>query len=180
MKKHTSLFFVASLCAGLCTAAVIPAHAADSGLTLKAGGFVQTDSNAQGSNGNFAGGIEYDVVHPTRVSPFSISLYADVFAKSTGAGFSARSNTPVYVGAGVGLYHVSITQAGGGPANVCLGAGCTPYTPPTFTSNGAGGKIFGGVGISHGANIELGYHFMPSPMSGVSANTFSAELALRF
>lgn len=131
--------------------------AADTGITLKAGGFAQTNSAAR-SGGNFALGAEYELVHPTAVTPFGISLYGDVLGKSSGLGLSVRTNTPVYAGAGVGLYHAAIDSA---------------------STNSTGGKIFAGTGLGHGAALELGYHFLPQ-VAGTSTNAVSAEFALRF
>jgi hypothetical protein len=148
---------IAALAAIALLGAAVPASAADAGITLKAGGFTQTNSAAR-SGGNFAWGAEYEVVHPTAVTPFGVSLYGDVLAKSSGVGLSVRTNTPVYAGAGVGLYHAAIDSA---------------------SANGTGGKIFAGAGLGHGAAFELGYHFLPQ-VAGVSTNAVSAEFALRF
>lgn len=153
--KHIS---IAALAALALLGSAMPASAADAGITLKAGGFVQTNSAAKSSGGNFAWGAEYELVHPTPVTPFGVSLYGDVLGKSSGIGLSARTNTPVYAGAGVGLYHAATGSA---------------------SANGTGGKIFAGAGLGHGAAFELGYHFMPQA-AGTSTNAISAEFALRF
>ncbi|HET7812917.1 MAG TPA: hypothetical protein VFL13_00935 [Candidatus Baltobacteraceae bacterium] len=148
---------IAALAAITLLSSALPA-AADTGITLKAGGFVQTDSAAKSSGGNLAVGAEYELVHPTTVTPFGVSLYGDVLGKNSGVGLSVRTNTPVYAGAGVGLYHAATDFA---------------------SASSTGGKIFAGAGIGHGAAIELGYHFLPQ-VAGVSTNAVSAQFALRF
>jgi hypothetical protein len=167
--KHFSVILLAIF--ALLTAGV-QASAAPSDLTLKAGGFVPTDANASGSNGHFSAGAEYVVVHQTAVTPFNLSLYGDVFGSSGGAGFSVRNSGPVYLGAGLGFYHVSITQAGGCPA---IGQGCPAST---LTSSGAGGKVFAGLNVAKDAALEAGYHFLPSA-AGISTNTFTASVVVR-
>lgn len=154
--KRMKNISIAALAAITLLSSALPA-AADTGITLKAGGFVQTNSAAR-SGGNFAWGAEYELVHPTTVTPFAVSLYGDVLAKNTGVGLSVRTNTPVYAGAGIGLYHAAIDSAG---------------------ANGTGGKIFAGTGLGHGAALELGYHFLPQ-VAGTSTNAVSAEFAFRF
>ena len=169
MQKWISRFFFAAFLA----APALPAQADTAGVTLKGGGFVQADANAQGKQ-FFAAGVVYDLVKPTRISPFHFSVYGDMLGKSAGAGFSLRSATPAYLGAGVGLYHTSITQQGGCPA---IGLGGCPTT--TLSSSGAGGKIFAGYNIGQYAAIEAGYHFLPQA-SGISTNAFTAQLGVRF
>lgn len=174
MKKHTSLLFVAAACASLCAAA-IPSQAAGSGLTLKAGAELQNNAQTYHSN-NVAFGAEYVLVHPTAVSPVSVSLYGDLLGDSSGAGISVRSATPFYLGAGVGFYHASITPAGGGPASIPP-PGFPSQPAPPYTANGTGGKIFAGFEVAKIAGLEAGYHFMPAA-NGYTTSAVSLQLAL--
>lgn len=172
--KMLSVFVLATVASlgtiGSAAAAGVPSPSA---FTLKAGGEVQTSSAA--GNGGFALGADY-IFHPSSViEPFNLSFYGDLLGKSFGAGVAIRNGGPIYVGAGVGLYSVSIT-----PSTVCAGppgaGGCTQLT---YSSNGFGGKLFGGFSVAPHTSIELGYNVMPQT-HGIQTNTVSAELALRF
>lgn len=141
-------------------------------LTLKAGGEVQTTAAA--GNAGFALGADY-VFHPSSLlEPFNLSFYGDLLGKSFGAGVAIRNGGPAYIGAGVGLYSVSISPGGGCP--VIVPGGCVQ---PTYTSSGFGGKVFGGFSIAPHVSVELGYNVMPQAHS-IQTNAVSGELALRF
>lgn len=142
-----------------------------SAFTLKGG--VSVESNAKPLTG-FAGGIDYIFRPSSTLEPFNLSVYGDLLGKSGGAGIAIRNAGPLYIGAGVGLYSVSLTTSGGG-AQLPGGGGGNP----TFTSSGFGAKVFGGFGIAPFTSLELGYHFLPAA-SGIQTNTVTAQLAVRF
>lgn len=141
---------------------------------LKAGVYVESNA-ARNSNGVFAAGGDYLLHQGTKLEPFDASIYADLFGSSGGVGAAIRTSTPVYIGGGVGLYHVSLT-----PPLFC------PVMPPgggckntTFTASGAGAKLFGGFAVGGGAGLELAYHFTPNA-GGYQTNFATAELTFRF
>lgn len=119
-------------------------------------------------------GAEYTLAKQAAAVPFNVALYGDLLNKSFGAGFSVRTDTVVYLGAGAGLYHASVTQP---PSCTVLIPGGCPST--TSTASGAGTKVFGGFNAGKSVSIEAAYHFLPRA-SGVNTNAFSAELALHF
>ena len=157
--KVLSVFILATVASlGSLAAASAADVPSPSAFTLKAGGEVQTSSAA--GNGSFALGADY-IFHPSSIiEPFNLSFYGDLLGKSFGAGVAIRNGGPIYVGAGVGFYSVSIT-------------------PSAFTANGFGGKLFGGFSVAPHTSIELGYNVMPQT-HGIQTNTVSAEWALRF
>ena len=172
--KHIPAFF---LTLTLAAAACGTACAASSGLTLKGGAELQDSASTFHSN-NVALGAEYVLVHQTKVSPFTVSVYGDILGDSSGFGLSARTATPVYIGAGAGFYHASFTPGGGGGPAVIPPFGGPPAPAPPYTANGAGGKLFAGFEIAK-VGLEAGYHFMPTA-NGYVTNALSLELALHF
>ena len=170
--KRFSVFFAAAFLA----AAVLPAQADTTGLTLKAGGVMQANSDAQGYGSSyFSLGAAYDLNHATALTPFNVAIYGDKLGKSLGFGFSARSATPVYIGAGAGVYPVSIVRNYGGPASAFPGGGPQPAT----TANGVGGKIFAGTTFAKVVILEAGYHIMPQ-VGGTNTNAITAQLGVPF
>lgn len=162
----TSVTLLSATCAA--SAADVPSVSA---FTLKAG--VSAESNAKPLTG-FAAGVDYIFRPSSTLEPFNLSLYGDLLGKSGGAGVAIRNAGPLYVGAGVGLYSVSLTTTGGG--SQLPGGGSAN---PTYTSSGFGGKVFGGFGIAPFTSLELGYHVLPAA-HGIQTNTFTAQLAVRF
>lgn len=163
--------------AAVLTAAVFLSGAAaaradsPSQVVLKAGVYVESNA-ARNSNGIFAAGGEYVVHQGSTLQPFDVSIYADLFGSSGGAGVSIRNSGSAYVGAGVGLYHVSLTPPYGGPAGL-LGSS----SQTRFTSDGAGGKLFAGFSLHAPVGLELAYHFLPNAGS-YQTNTITAEVTL--
>jgi hypothetical protein len=142
-----------------------------SALTIKAG--AGAESNAKNVVG-FAGGIDY-IFHPSgTLQPFNASVYADFLGHSSfGFGVAIRNAGPAYIGAGAGLYSMSVTPPGGGP--VFIGGGSSS---PTYTASGFGGKLFGGFSVAPLTSVELAYHFTPYT-HGYQTNVLTAELAVR-
>lgn len=159
----TKYFFAITAIAASLVYAGVPARAADvpspSAFTIK-GGLLAQSSSAAG-NASFSIGADY-VVHPSStLDPINGSVYLDVLGKSVGGGIAIRNAGPVYVGAGVGFYSVSISPG------------------PTYTSSGFGGKIFGGFTVAPHTAVELGYHILPQA-GGIDTNGVTAQVALRF
>lgn len=168
--------------AAVLTAAVFLSGAAGaradspSQVVLKAGVYVESNAG-RNSNGIFAAGGEYVVHQGSTLQPFDVSIYADLFGSSGGAGVSIRNSGKAYVGAGVGLYHVSLTPPQafcGPPPPPGFSSNCGPST---FTSNGAGGKVFAGFSLHEPLGLELAYHFLPNA-GGYQTNTITAEVTL--
>jgi hypothetical protein len=161
----TGVALLSATCAA--PAADVPSVSA---FTLKGGASVE--SNAKPLTG-FAGGIDYILRPSSTLEPFNLSIYGDLLGKSGGAGIAIRNAGPLYIGAGVGIYSVSLTPSGGGGPALPGGGN------PTYTSSGFGGKVFGGFGIAPFTSLELGYHFLPAA-NGYQTNTVTAQLAVRF
>jgi hypothetical protein len=165
----TSILAAALL--GAPAAAAAQSLPSPSALTLKAGLSVQYNAASPAA----AGGIDY-IFHPASlVEPFDGSFYADIFGKSGGAGIAIRNGGPAYIGAGVGLYSVSLAPTPACPAAI----GPLGCARPTYSATGAGGKIFGGFVIAPHATLELGYHVLPKA-GGLQADTVTAQLGFRF
>jgi hypothetical protein len=140
-------------------------------VVLKAGAFVQTNAG-RNTNGIFAAGGEYILHQGSTLQPVDVSVYADLFGSSGGAGVSIRNSGNAYIGAGAGLYHVSLTPAAGGPAGL-FGS----YQIPTYTSSGLGGKVFAGFALRAPLGLELAYHFLPNA-GPYQTGAITAELTL--
>jgi len=168
---HVIMLFTVILLNMACAAraADLPSPGA---ITIKAG--VGIESNAV-HNAGFAGGIDY-IFHPSStLQPFNVSLYGDLLNNSSfGLGVAIRNSGPFYVGAGAGIYSMSVTPAGG--CQALPGGGCANRT---FTSNGLGGKVFGGFSVAPFTSLELGYDFTPAA-NGIQTNVVTAQLAVRF
>jgi hypothetical protein len=143
-----------------------------SAFTVKGG--VSVESNAKPLTG-LAAGIDYIFRPSSTLQPFDLSFYGDLLGRSGGAGVAIRNAGPAYIGAGLGLYSVSVTTSGGCAAAL-PGSACGNQT---FTSSGFGGKLFGGFNVAPFTALELGYHFLPYA-NGIQTNTVTAQLAVRF
>lgn len=154
---------------GAARAADLPSPSA---VTIKAG--VGIESNAV-HNAGFAGGVDY-IFHPSSaLQPFNVSIYGDLLGNNSfGLGAAIRNSGPFYVGAGAGIYSMSVTPGGG--CQALPGGGCSNTT---LTSSGLGGKVFGGFSVAPFTSLELGYHFTPAA-NGIQTNVVTAQLAVRF
>lgn len=148
-----ALTFAPLACVTVANAQTLPSPSA---LTLKAG--VSVPSNADVQNSGFALGADY-IFHPSSLlEPFNLSVYADLLAKSGGAGVAIRNAGPVYIGAGAGFYSTSVNAG---------------------SASGFGGKVFGGFDIAPHTTLEFGYHVLPK-LNGVDTNVMSAQVGFRF
>jgi hypothetical protein len=167
--KHAIAAVLTAVVFGACVAA---ARAdSPSQVVLKAGAFVQTNAG-RNTNGIFAAGGEYIVHQGSTLQPFDVSVYADLFGGSGGAGVSIRNSGNAYIGAGAGLYHVSLTPPPGGAAGPF---GSSPQT--TYTASGLGGKVFAGFALHEPVGLEFAYHFLPNP-GPYQTGALTAELTL--
>jgi hypothetical protein len=171
-------FGLPAVTAALFLLALSPALAATASspdaLTIRVGGFVQTDSTA--GDAGFAGGIDYALRPASALQPFVVSAYGDILGRSLGAGVSIRNSGPLYIGAGAGFYNTSISPKGGGAASIPP-FGSSPL--PAYTASGVGGKVYGGFELAPHTTLEIGVHFLPQA-DQIDSNVFTAEFGIRF